>query len=198
MESQADWLNLKKQARTQGKPFERSQQVWLRKSDETLKDDNKLLPLSEGPFQVKGQLSETTFNIQIEPSRHQEVHCDRLKAEVPRPKGSYKPPYWTSKYLSDRKMATSSFEVEKILDYKKNARNKSYFLCRWKGVRPEEDKWEPASGFIHGYTDIFIKFLQKHPEVDREPSLIKDCVTKEDLQAQEDAPIVAQPIPDKI
>ena len=83
VESQADWLNFKNKSRTQGKPFEKGQQVWLRKSDETLKDDNKLLPLWDGPFQVKSQLSETTFNIEIEPGRHQEVHRDRLKAEVP-------------------------------------------------------------------------------------------------------------------
>ena len=51
-------------------------------------------------------------------------------------------------------MVTSSFELEKILDYKKNARNKWYFLCRWKEFGPEEGKWEPASSFIHGYTDI--------------------------------------------
>ena len=74
VESQADWLNCKNKSRTQGKPFEKGQQVWLRKSDETLKDDNKLLPLWDGPFQVKSQLSETTFNIEIEPGRHQEVH----------------------------------------------------------------------------------------------------------------------------
>ena len=86
-------------------------------------------------------------------------------------------------------MVTSSFELEKILDYKKNTRNKWYFLCRWKGFGPEEDKWEPASSFIHGYTDTFIRFLKKHPEIDKELSLIKDCVTKEDLQAQEEAPI---------
>ena len=198
VENQADWLNFKNKSRTQGKPFEKGQQVWLRKSDETLKDNNKLLPLWDGPFQVSGQLSETTFNIQIEPGRHQEVHRDRLKAEVPCPKGRFKPLYWTSKYLSDRKMVTSSFELEKILDYKKNARNKWYFLCRWKGFGPEEDKWEPASSFIHGYTDTFIKFLKKHPEIDKELSLIKDCVTKEDLQAQEEAPIVAESIRDKI
>ena len=150
VESQADWLDFKNKSRTQGKPFEKGQQVWLRKSDETLKDDNKLLPLWDGPFQVSGQLSETTFNIEIEPGRHQEVHRDHLKAEVPCPKGRFKPLYWTSKYLSDRKMVTSSFELEKILDYKKNARNKWYFLRRWKGFCPEEDKWEPASSFIHG------------------------------------------------
>ena len=46
--------------------------------------------------------------------------------------------------------------------------------------------------------DTFIKFLKKHPEIDRELSLIKDCVTKEDLQAQEKAPIVAESIRDKI
>ena len=130
VESQADWLKFKKKSRTQGKPFEKGQQLWLRKSDKTLKDDNKLLPLWDGPFQVSGQLSETTFNIEIEPGRHQEVHRDRLKAEVPCPKGRFKPLCWTSKYLSDRKMVTSSFELEKILDYKKNARNKWYFLCR--------------------------------------------------------------------
>ena len=190
--------DFKNKSRTQGKPFEKGQQVWLRKSDETLKEDNKLLPLWDGPFQVKSQLSETTFNIEIEPGRHQEVHRDRLKAEVPCPKGRFKPLYWTSKYLSDRKMVTRSFELEKILEYKKNARGKWYFLCRWKGFGPEEDKWEPASSFIHGYTDTFIKFLKKHPEIDKQLSLIKDCVTKEDLQAQEEAPIVASSISDKI
>ena len=51
---------------------------------------------------------------------------------------------------------------------------------------------------IHGYTDTFIKFLKKHPEIDHELSLIKDCVTKEDLQAQEEAPIMAEFIRDKI
>ena len=198
VESQADWLKFKNQARTLEKPFEKGQQFWLRKSDGTLKEDNKLLPLWEGTFQVKSQLSETTFNIHIERGRHQEVHCDPLKAEVPCPKGNYKPLYWTSRYLSNRKMATSRFELEKILDYKRNAQNKCYFLCRWKGFDPEEDKWEPALSFIHGYTDTSIKFLKKNPEVDRELSLIRDCVTKEDLQAQEEAPMVAKPIGDKI
>ena len=83
VEGQADWLKFKNQARMQGEPFEKGQQVWLRRSDETLKDDNKLLPLWEGPFQVKSQLSETIFNIEIEPGRHHKVHHDRLKAEVP-------------------------------------------------------------------------------------------------------------------
>ena len=173
VESQADWLIFKNQARTQEKPFEKGQQVWFCKSDETLKDDNKLLPLWDGPFQVKSQLSQTTFNIEIEQGRHQEVHSDRLKAKVPCPRGSYKPLFWTSKYLSDRKMATSSFELEKILDYKKDARNQWYVLCTSKGFGPEEDKWEPASSFIHGYMDTIITFLMKHTEVDRELSLIR-------------------------
>ena len=49
--------------------------------------------------------------------------------------------------------------------------------------------------WVYGY---FIKSLKKHPEIDKELSLIKDCVTKEDLQAQEEAAIVASSIPDKI
>ena len=112
--------------------------------------------------------------------------------------GSYKPLYWTSTYLSDRKVATSSFGLDKILDYRKDARKKWYFLCRSKRFGREEDKWDPASSFIQGNTDILIKFLNEHPEVDSELSLIKDGVTKEDLQPQQEAPNVARPIRDKI
>ena len=65
-------------------------------------------------------------------------------------------------------------------------------------IRSRRRHGEPASSFIHGYTDTFIKFLKKHPEIDRELSLIKDCVTREDLQAQEEAPIAAESIRDKI
>ena len=57
VESQTDWLKFKNQARTQGKPFAKGQQVSLHKSDETLKNHNKLSPLWGGPFQVKRQLS---------------------------------------------------------------------------------------------------------------------------------------------
>ena len=92
-ESQADWSNFKNQSGTQGKPFEKGQQVWFCKSDGTLKDDKKWLPLWEGTFQLKSQLSETTFNIEIEPGRHQEIHRDRWKTKVPCPKGSLKPLY---------------------------------------------------------------------------------------------------------
>ena len=108
--------------------------------------------------------------------------------------GSYKPLYWTSKYLSNRRRATSSFELEKILDYMEDARNKWYLLCKWQGFAPEETKWEPASRFIHGYTGTFIKILKEQREADNQLSLIKDCVTKRDLQAQEEARIVARPI----
>ena len=61
--------------------------------------------------------------------RHEEVHRDRFKAELPCPQGTYKPLYWTSKYPSNREMATSSFELEMILEYKEDAQNQWYFLC---------------------------------------------------------------------
>ena len=115
VESQENWVNFQNHPRTQGKPFKKGQQVWLRTSDRILKNDNKLLPLLEGLFQVKGQLSETTFNIQIEPGRHHEVNGDRLKAEVPCPKSSCKPLYWISKYLSDRKRAQAVLSWRRFL-----------------------------------------------------------------------------------
>ena len=95
-------------------------------------------------------------------------------------------------------MARSSFELQKILDYTKDAQGKWYFPCRWTGFGPEEDMWETDSSFSHWYTNIFINFLKKHPEVDRELPLIRDHVTKEDVQAEKEASIVARPIRDKI
>ena len=62
----------------------------------------------------------------------------------------------------------------------------------------EEDNLERASSFIHGYTETFIRLLKEHSEVDCELSLINNCVKKEDLQAEEAAPIVAGRIRDKI
>ena len=88
--------------------------------------------------------------------------------------------------------------MDKILDDKKDARNKWYVVCRWNEFGPEEDHLEPASRFIHGYSDTSIKFLKRQPALERELSLIKDCVTKKDLQAQEKAPIAARTIRDKI
>ena len=49
--------------------------------------------------------------------------------------------------------------------------------------------------WVHGHVQQVPKV---DPEVDRELSLIKDCVTKEDLQSQNEAPIVAGPIRDKL
>ena len=138
-ESQAHLLDFKNQLRTQGKPFEKGQRVWLCKLEDTLKDHNKSLPLWEGPFQVKGQLSETTLDIEVKASRYQEVHWGPLEDEVRCPKGSYKPLYWKMKYHSNRKMATSSFELQNVPDYMKDARTKWYFLYGWKAHWPEED-----------------------------------------------------------
>ena len=95
-------------------------------------------------------------------------------------------------------MATSSFELERILDSKKDGRKKWYFLCTWKEYKPEEDKREPTSSFIHGYTDTYIKFPGKNFAINYQLSRIKDCLTKEELQAHKQAPIVARAIHDKI
>ena len=109
----------------------------------------------------------------------------------------YKPVYWTSKYLSDKERAKISFEWEKMFDYKKDARKKWYILCRWKGYSREQDKPQPVSSFIHWCTDSFIRFLKKHADLDGELSGLKDCVTKKDLQVQEEVPMVARTIPNK-
>ena len=40
-------------------------------------------------------------------------------------------------------------------------------------------------------------FMKEHADLDGGQSLLKDCVTKKDYQAQEEVPMVAPPLPNK-
>ena len=49
-------------------------------------------------------------------NRDLEVSGDRLKPEIPSPKGRVKPLFWTSKWLSERRIEGGNYEVESLVD----------------------------------------------------------------------------------
>ena len=84
---QADWLWVQNQGRKNPHNFEVDDRVWLHKSETTLDGDDKLLPLWEGPFAVTARLGENRWRMHVDVNREIEVSGDRLKREIPSPKG---------------------------------------------------------------------------------------------------------------
>ena len=49
-------------------------------------------------------------------NREMEVFGDRLKREIPSPKGTVRPHFWFRKFLSDRAIEGGKYEVKKSLE----------------------------------------------------------------------------------
>ena len=112
-----------------------------------------------------------------------QVSGDRLKREIPSPKGRVKPLFWTSKILSDRVIEGRKYELKKILKAQRDKKGEWKFLCEWRGFDSSDNNWEPAHSFVHGYTKGFIDFLKRHPEI---VVLLTDCLCKPDRQVEDD------------
>ena len=99
------------------------------------------------------------------------------------PIGRVKPPFWTSKFLSDRVIEGGKYKLKKILEAKRDEKGEWKFLSEWRGFDSSHTNWEPAHLLVHGYTKGFIDFLKKHPEIG---VLLTDCLFKPDRQVEED------------
>ena len=55
--------------------------------------------------------------MRVDVNRQLEVGGDRLKPEIPSPKGRVKPLFWTSKWLSERRIEGGNYEVERLVDH---------------------------------------------------------------------------------
>ena len=112
-----------------------------------------------------------------------EVSGDRLKGEIPSPKGRVKPLFWTSKFLSAWVIKGGKYELKRILEAQRDTKGEGNFLCEWRGFDSSHNNWEPADSFVHGYTKGFIAFLKKQPEIG---VLLMDGLSKPDRQVEED------------
>ena len=149
---QRDWLWVANQGRKDPHNFEVNDRVWLRKSETTLDQDDKLLPLWEGPLEVTRRLGDNRWRIRVDVHREIEVSGDRLKKEVPSPKGRTKPLFWTSKFLADRAIEGRKYDLKRIIEARRNDKGEWEFYCEWKGFDASHNNWEPASSFVHGYS----------------------------------------------
>ena len=121
---------------------------------------------------------------------------DRLKPEIRSPKCRVKPLFWTSKWFPDRRIESSNYEVERLVDHSKDAEGNWRFLFKYKGFPESGNTWEPPSFFVHGYTTGFRNYLRAHPEI---PVLFTDCPSKPDRVIEKDGAkaivVVADPVP---
>ena len=109
--------------------------------------------------------------------------CRRGKREIPSPKVRVNPLFWNSTFLSDRVIEGGKYKLKRILEAQRDERGEWKFLCEWKGFDSSHNNWEPADSFVHGYTNGFMDFLKKHPEIG---VLLTDCLSKPDRQVGED------------
>ena len=178
-EHQADWLWVQNQGRKNPHNFDVDNRVWLQKSEITLDGDDKLLPSCKGPLVVTARLGENRWKICVAVNREFEVSGDRLKREIPSPKGRVKPLFWTSKFSSVRVTEGRKYELKKILEAQRDGKGEWKFLWEWRGFDFSHNNWKPAHSFVHGCTKGFIDLLKKHPGIG---VLLTDCLSKPDRQ----------------
>ena len=136
---QADWLSIANQGRKEPQDLEKGDRVWLRKSETTRDGDSKLLSLWNGPLEIVSRIRENIFKVCVDANQELEVSGDRLKPEFPSPKSRVKPLFWTSKWLSERRIEGGNYEVEHLVDHCKDAEGNWQFLVKYKGFPESEN-----------------------------------------------------------
>ena len=79
-----------------------------------------------------------------------ELHGEDLKTYYP-PKGKNGVPYhfYCPESTTPEK---DTYVLEKIVEHRTDRRSgKIQWRCRWKGYGPEEDTWQFAEDFVHGF-----------------------------------------------
>ena len=140
----------------------------LRRSKTTQDGDSKLLLFCDRPFQIVSRVQKNSFKVRVDVSWKLEVIGNGLKPEIQSPKGRVKPLFWTSKWLSERRIEGANYKADEG-DWR--------FLVKYKGFPESENSWEPPSSFVHGYATGFSSYLRAHPEIH---VLFTDCLSKND------------------
>ena len=174
---QADWSSVANQGRKEPQDLEKGDRAWLRKSETTQDGDSKLLPLWEGPFEIVSRVGEDSFKVHVYVKWELEVSGDRLKPEIPSPKGRVKPLFWTSQWLSERRIEGGNYKWNALLTILRMLRVTGAFLSSTRVFPESENTEEPPSFFVHGYTTGFSNHQRAHPEIQ---FLFTDCLSKPD------------------
>jgi len=127
--------------------FTEGQKVWLDTRNFQVMYNKKIRPRRNGPFRIKKVKGPLTYQLEL-PSTwkiYDTFHAVHLSPynETPQygPNETRPPPEILDK--------EEEYEVDHIVQHKKNNRGQWLFLIRWKGYGPEDDTWEPASNLKH-------------------------------------------------
>ncbi len=145
--------------RSNFKPFEKGQKVWLEGKNLKLGyEHQKLAPKRVGPFIITEVLGPLTYRLQL-PAQwkiHPVFHASLLSAyhenEVHGPNYPQPPP----DLINDEE----EYEVEAILSHRKRFGVMRY-LVKWKGYSSAENSWEPES-HLHNAPEILAKYKRRH------------------------------------
>ena len=123
-------------------PFKVGDKVLLSLKDYQ-RTERALQPRHEGPFEIIDKLSNVTFKLRLPPkfrAIHPVFHASKL---IPYTEAQY-PGQGHPHPEPTLVRGEEEYEVEKILQHKKENR-KMYYLIRWKGYGREHDQWEPEA-----------------------------------------------------
>jgi Chromo (CHRromatin Organisation MOdifier) domain len=70
------------------------------------------------------------------------------------------PLYFHQRTEIDEDALPDEWEVDEIVDHKRDSKGNLLFLTKWKGYPLEDNTWEPTGNFIHRYSSDFVKYCR--------------------------------------
>ena len=91
------------------------------------------------------------------------VHDAQMKVWIPPLVG----PSWPLHHFmlteeNEGQMEVDEWVVEKVLKHRRKPDGNWEFLTRWKGYKPEDDTWEPASNFLQKVNILWLDYCKKN------------------------------------
>lgn len=142
--------------------------VWLSSRNFMWKSGaRKLCPKWLGPFEVTEVMGPLTYRLELPPEwrLHDVFHVSILKPF--KQEATYRAPIPVKVVDGE-----PHWEVEEIVQHRKNSNKTTSFLIHWKGFGREWQSWQPESNISRGALTAYWKRVHKNPDIGkvREPS----------------------------
>ena len=124
-----------------------------------IKKGSKLCPTWQGPYQVSGTISPTTYQVQLlgrENKPAKNVHWSRMKRFA-----------GADFNISERLVRTAindcqKFDVEKFIGWRAGDDGEIQLRVRWEGFEPQDDTWQSLEGLFEDVPALVRQYLRNH------------------------------------